>query len=99
MDGAAVRMVSRSALALFRIYCSVTVTALQRSTLSKIVSTFLVHTNGLGFSLFRRINSLMANTRSDTLLNTPRRIRLRVISPNHRSTRLSQEEEVGVKWQ
>jgi hypothetical protein len=34
---------------------------------------------------------------SGTLLKTPRRIRLRVISPNHRSTRFTHEELVGVK--
>jgi len=32
-----------------------------------------------------------------TLLELPRRMRLRVISPNHRSTGFSQEELVGVK--
>jgi len=39
----------------------------------------------------------MAAIKSRTLLKLPRRIRLRVISPNHRSTKLSQEELVGVK--
>jgi hypothetical protein len=33
-----------------------------------------------------------------TLVKTPRRMRLRVISPKKRSTRLSQEALVGVKW-
>ncbi len=36
--------------------------------------------------------------RSFTLWNTPRRMALSVRSRNHRSTRLSHEEDVGVKW-
>ena len=64
-----------------------------------MVLTFFVQTNGLGFALFIRIKSSMADTNSDTLLNTPRRIRLRVISTNHRSTRFNSEDEVGVNWQ
>ena len=39
----------------------------------------------------------MATSRSVTLLKTPRRMRLRVISAKKRSTRLSQDDEVGVK--
>ena len=39
----------------------------------------------------------MATSRSATLLKTPRRMRLSVISPKKRSTRLSQDAEVGVK--
>jgi len=33
-----------------------------------------------------------------TLRKVPRRMRLRVISAKNRSTRLSHEAEVGVKW-
>ena len=42
----------------------------------------------------------MSATRAPTLRKLPARITLRVISPKKRSTRLSQEEEVGVrcKW-
>jgi hypothetical protein len=40
---------------------------------------------------------LMAATKDGTFWNEPRRIRLSVISRNHRSTRLSQELEVGMK--
>ena len=61
--------------------------------------TLFVQTNGFGFALFSLMYSSMAETRSATLRNVPRRILLRVIYPNHRSTRLSHEEEVGVKWQ
>ena len=39
----------------------------------------------------------MACSSSVTLLNVPRRMRLMVISAKNRSTRLSQEAEVGVK--
>src|SRR5271166_4776269 len=41
---------------------------------------------------------MMAAFSSGTLLNTPRRMRLRVISAKKRSTILSQEADVGVKW-
>ena len=41
----------------------------------------------------------MASSRSVTLLKVPRRMRLVVISAKNRSTRLSQEALVGVKWQ
>ena len=37
-------------------------------------------------------------TSSATLLKVPRRMRFRVISAKNRSTMLSQEPEVGVKW-
>jgi hypothetical protein len=39
----------------------------------------------------------MAAIRSATLLKTPRRIFLPVISAKKRSTRLSQDEDVGMK--
>src|SRR6267142_905676 len=41
----------------------------------------------------------MAWMRSATLVKDPRRMRFRVISANQRSTRLSQEELVGIKCQ
>jgi hypothetical protein len=40
----------------------------------------------------------MAVVSSATLLKTPRRMRSAVIFPNQRSTRLSHEDEVGIKW-
>ena len=40
---------------------------------------------------------MIATIRSGTLLNTPRRMRLRVSSPKNLSTRFNQELEVGVK--
>jgi hypothetical protein len=40
---------------------------------------------------------LMAASNSGTLVNTPRRMRLSVMSRKKRSTMLSQEELVGVK--
>ena len=39
----------------------------------------------------------MAVVSSATLLKTPRRMRSAVILPNQRSTRLSHEDEVGIK--
>jgi len=41
---------------------------------------------------------MMAFCRCGTLLNAPRRMLLLVISAKNRSTRLSQDAEVGVKW-
>ena len=40
----------------------------------------------------------MALINSRTLRKTPRRMRRSVISRRNRSTRLSQDEEVGMKW-
>jgi hypothetical protein len=40
----------------------------------------------------------MALLSSATLLNAPHRMRFRVISAKKRSTMLSQNAEVGVKW-
>ncbi len=40
----------------------------------------------------------MAFSSSATLWKTPRRMLLSVMSAKKRSTRLSQEAEVGVKW-
>lgn len=39
----------------------------------------------------------MSATKAPTLRKLPERMTLRVISPKKRSTKLSQEEEVGVK--
>src|SRR5207247_10961284 len=70
---------------------------LHRFSFSTIDSTVAVHTNGLG-SLFQAArNSSMAFCKSSTLTKTPRRMRLPVNSPNHRSTRFSQLELVGTK--
>ena len=62
-----------------------------------MASAFFVQTNGLGFSLVTRMKSSIATTSSGTLRKTPRRMRFRVISPNHLSTRFNQDEPVGVK--
>jgi len=51
----------------------------------------------LGFSLLMRMKSSIVAMSSGTLRKTPRRMRLRVISPNHLSTRFNQDELVGVK--
>ena len=53
---------------------------------------------GLGSSLWFSSYSMMALLSSATLLNALRRMRLRVISAKKRSTILSQDAEVGVKW-
>ena len=44
-----------------------------------------------------RMKSSIVAMSSGTLRKTPRRMRLRVISPNHLSTRFNQDELVGVK--
>ncbi len=60
-------------------------------------STVAVQTKGLGFSFQAGKNSSMAWRRSATLANEPRRILLRVNSPNQRSTKFSQREQAGTK--
>src|SRR5258708_27944948 len=60
-------------------------------------STVVVQTNGLGCSFQASRNSPIAFCKSSTLLNDPRRTRLQVSSPNHRSTRFNQLELVGTK--
>jgi len=55
-----------------------------------------VHTNGLGLLFLSRMNSSIAAPNFGTLLKTPRRMRVR--SPNHRSTRFSHEALVGVTY-
>ena len=54
-----------------------------------------VQMKGLGAALFTFRYSVIAASRSGTLRKTPRRMRFSVISRNQRSTRLSQEDEVG----
>ena len=53
---------------------------------------------GLGSSLQCSVQSSMASVSWSTEVKVPRRRRLSVSSPNHRSTRFSHDEEVGVKW-
>ncbi len=52
-------------------------------------------TNGVGSVFQCSAQTVMASVRSATLVNRPRRSRLSVNSLNHRSTRFSQDEEVG----
>ena len=56
-----------------------------------------VQMKGSAFLLFSRMYASMARISEGTLTNVPRRIRLRVISANQRSTRLSHEELVETK--
>ena len=51
--------------------------------------------NGLGLALCAAMYSSMAASKSGTLLNTPGRICLSVMSRKNRSTMLSQDELVG----
>ena len=57
-----------------------------------------VQTNGLGSSLVSRKKRLMAAWRSAIPVNTPRLSRRLVSLAKKPSTALSQEAEVGVKW-
>ena len=68
-----------------------------RVTLARMSLAFAVQINGFGLALCAAMYSLMADSNSDTLVNTPRRMRLSVMSRKKRSTMLSQEELVGVK--
>ena len=61
-------------------------------------SAVLGHRKGLGSSFQRSAHTSMASMRASTLVKVPRRSRRSVSCLNHPSTRLSQEEEVGVKW-
>src|SRR3972149_5162471 len=70
--------------------------ALQRPTFSRIEAIDAVQVKGWGSPLWAVRNSSIAAIRSGTLWKTPRRIALSVSSRNQRSTRLSQELEVGV---
>jgi len=64
-------------------------------TFRRIVFALATHWNGRGFLLFSRMYSWIAWTRSRTERNVPRRMGLRVISANQRSTWFSQEALVG----
>src|SRR5207244_7134821 len=68
-----------------------------RSIFFKISSSLAVQTKGRGFSFHAAKNSSMARTKSGTLKNAPRRTAFSVSSPNHRSTKLTQLELVGIK--
>src|SRR4029079_8127722 len=69
-----------------------------RATLAKMDSAVAVHTYGLGSWLWALMYSWIELTRSGTEWKTPRRNALSVSSLNQRSTRLSHDDEVGVKW-
>ena len=72
-------------------------TARARVTLARMSLALAVQMKGFGLALCAAMYSSMASFRSGTLLNTPRRMRLSVISRKKRSTMLSHEELVGVK--
>ena len=61
-------------------------------------SAVAVHWNGFGFALCSARYDSIACSRALTVLNTPRRIRLYVISAKDRSIWLIQELLVGVEW-
>ena len=64
-----------------------------------ISSAALCQTKGFGSSFHAsRSRTRWPSTRTGTLVNTPRFSRRLVSSAKKRSTRLSQEELVGVKW-
>src|ERR1700687_492804 len=65
--------------------------------LARMDLALAVHLKGFGFWFRCVIQSAIADLSSSTLLKVARRMRCRVISANSRSTRLSQEEDVGVK--
>ena len=66
--------------------------------LAKIASAVLVHKNRLGLALLTSRYWRMACSSSLVERWVPRRICLSVSVANQRSTWLSQEAEVGVKW-
>src|SRR5262249_15120265 len=68
-----------------------------RAFFSRMLSASAGHLKGFGCALRSVIQASIAAISSFTLLNTPRRMRCRVISANRRSTRLIQDDEVGVK--
>ena len=70
---------------------------LQLLTFFRMVSTVVLHTNGLGSVLWYLRKSLMAATSSCTLPKMPRRRRWCVSLRNQLSTRFSHEAPVGVK--
>ena len=61
-------------------------------------SAVAFQTNGFGFSFQCSAHVVIASVRSATLVKMPRRKRLSASSLNHRSTRFSQELDVGVGW-
>ena len=67
-------------------------------TLARMASTEAFQTKGFGWSLDADRYSSMAWINVGTLPKLPRRMHFSVNSRNHRSTRFSQEELVGVKW-
>src|SRR6516162_1571966 len=70
---------------------------LLRAFFSRMVLALAVHLKGFGLVLRSTSQVSMAASSSATLLKTPRRICWRVISANSRSTRLIQDDDVGVK--
>ncbi len=58
---------------------------------------FAIQISSFGLALYAAMYSLMAAPKSATLVNTPRRMRLSVMSWKKFSTMLSQEALVGVK--
>jgi protein ImuB len=68
-----------------------------RVTLARMSDALAVQMNGLGSSLCAAMYSWMASSNSGTLVNTPLRIRLSVMSRKNRSTILSHDALVGVK--
>src|SRR6516162_9078596 len=70
---------------------------LLRAFFSRMVLALAVHLKGFGLVLRSTSQVSMATSSSATLLKTPRRICWPVISANSRSTRLIQDDDVGVK--
>src|SRR3954468_8504355 len=64
----------------------------------RISSAVLVQVKGLGFSFHVSIHCRMSASRAATLVWTPRRMSLSVIRPKNRSTWLTHDDPVGVKW-
>jgi hypothetical protein len=69
-----------------------------RAREARIWSAVFVQPEGRGFSFQVPIQSRMSFSRALTLVCAPRLIFFSVSSPNQRSTMLSHEPEVGVKW-
>ena len=70
---------------------------LARRCFARMDLALAVHLKGFGFWFRCSIHSSIAVLSSVTSLKVPRRMRWRVISAKSRSTRLSQEQDVGVK--
>jgi hypothetical protein len=71
--------------------------ALQRPIFSSMASAKIAQTKGLGGALWVAMYSSMAAINSGARPKVSRRMRLVVISRNHRSTRFSYDELIGVK--